>query len=107
MGFPLTLPSPPGGGGGWENHLSPRLAGLRASGAAAPAQLENHLSPRLAGLRASGAAAPAQLENQRSTSPKTGSTEPMMATTSATLCPGMMWGNSARLEKEAPRHFIR
>ena len=43
----------------------------------------------------------------RSTSPKTGSTEPMMATTSATLCPGMMWGSTARFEKDAPRHFMR
>src|SRR5687768_7588000 len=43
----------------------------------------------------------------RSTSPKTGSTDPMMATTSATLWPGMMWGRIDRFEKEAPRHFRR
>src|SRR4029450_10562783 len=31
----------------------------------------------------------------------------MMATTSATLWPGMMWGSTARFEKDAPRHFMR
>jgi hypothetical protein len=36
-----------------------------------------------------------------------GSTEPMIATTSATLCPGMMCGRIARFENEAPRHFMR
>ncbi len=43
----------------------------------------------------------------RSTSPNTGSTEPMIATTSATLCPGMMSGRIARFENDAPRHFMR
>ena len=43
----------------------------------------------------------------RSTSPNTGSTEPMIATTSATPWPGMMCGRIARLENDAPRHFIR
>ena len=31
----------------------------------------------------------------------------MMATTSATLWPGMMCGSTARFEYDAPRHFIR
>src|SRR5687767_11237326 len=45
--------------------------------------------------------------HQRSTSPNTGSTEPMIVTTSATLWPGITCGSTARLEKDAPRHFIR
>ena len=43
----------------------------------------------------------------RSTSPKTGSMEPRIATASATLWPGRMWPATARLENDAPRHFIR
>src|SRR6266581_4921056 len=37
-------------------------------------------------------------QRHRSTSPKTGSTEPMIATTSATLWPGTMCGRTARFE---------
>src|SRR5207245_7073922 len=43
----------------------------------------------------------------RSTSPKTGSTEPMTATTSATLSPGTICGSTAGFAKDAPRHLIR
>src|SRR5262249_7072496 len=50
---------------------------------------------------------PCRIRHYRSTSPNTGSTEPMIATTSATLWPGMMCGSTARLENEAPRHFMR
>ena len=45
----------------------------------------------------------------RSTSPNTGSTEPMIATTSATLWPGMMCGSTdeVRERRAAPLHAVR